>query len=244
MSAGSGTIFAAYQSPANNFNMYHTMRFFLLGIGKGLRPSEDICRTLGTTINVIENSVRMLLRMLCKTTQNFPVLVPEYEWCVGTYAWANGRTEDALVHWENQLHVSTALGMQRHTALAHFELARASTQWYALDSMTSTRVGADIDEQHRQNVADHSIPANLKEGDPGWEVRKAQNERNEHLAKAKSICEAIEARGLLQCIEEEGKISTRQDCRRFVLDALKTEAVGAPLPVFGTVDFQNFWVNK
>ena len=185
--------------------MYHTMRFFLLGIGKGLRPSEDICRTLGTTINVIENSVRMLLRMLCKTTQNFPVLVPEYEWCVGTYAWANGRTEDALVHWENQLHVSTALGMQRHTALAHFELARASTQWYALDSMTSTRVGADIDEQHRQNVADHSIPANLKKPILGGKSEKLKTSAMSILPRLRVSAKQSKQGGCCSALRKKAK---------------------------------------
>jgi len=56
-----------------------------------------------------------------------------------------------------------------------------------------------------------------------------------HLSKGKSICEKIKAKGLLRRVEEEMKISTKQDCIQFGLRALDAEAVGAPLPVFSTL---------
>ena len=196
---------------SSNLELHHDMRFFLLGIGSGLSPSEDICSTLGTSRNIIQNSVQMLLRLLRKATRNFPVLVPEYEWCVGTYAWAEGRVEDAMAHWQNQLLVSKALDMQWQIAVAHFELARVGMDFY----------NVDLDPLSRSDNAD--------------EVITARDHRNMHLAKAKSVCESIKANGLLRRVNEEMRISTKQDCIKFGLRALETEAVGAPLPVFSTL---------
>jgi hypothetical protein len=227
-----------FQTSSSNLEMHHDIRFFLLGIGRGLPPTEDMCNTLGTTRLVLQNSVLTLLRILRKATRNFPVLAPEYEWCVGTYAWAEGRVEDATAHWKNQLLVSTALGTQRQIALAHFELARVGTEFYNVDS--PGRTGGGDGQAQRKKSAGGSGSDGGGDGGDGRSGSSARNARNAHLTEAKRICEAIKARGLLRRVEEEMKISTTQDCTQFALRALEIEAVGAPLPVFTTIKTTSF----
>ena len=189
----------------NGFQMHHNLRFFMLGLGKGLSATEDMCECIGVKIDIIKNSVELLLRLMHKASRRFPVYAPEFEWYMGIFAWANGHLADAILHWEKQLHLATLLGLKWHMALAHFELARASYDWYNSVNGTSDDGKSDFDD------------------------------RRDHLAKAQNICKNIKAKSLLRRVEVEMKISTREECNAFALNAINKDSLGAPAPVYSTI---------
>ncbi len=198
--------------------MHHSIRWFLLGVGHGLSPTANLLRQLGTTRETIDDSVCTLLRLLRMLARLFPVLAPTYEWSSGMYAFVKGRPDIAKVHWHHQLAAATALGLPEQMALAHFELGRASTDFYppaSEQARTSSRRSA-----RRTKRAFKAAAA-------------ARDLRRDHLAAARRLCAEMGAeRGLATRIRRESLVQSGGDCVEFGTAALAQTEAGRPTPIY------------